>query len=409
MLQRKVTYRLYPTPTQLKCLENMLGVHQRLYNKALEQRIKAYQENKISISFYDQCRFLTQWRKEDAALEEVNAQSAQVTLKRLALAFDGFFRRVKNGETPGFPRFKAYRRFSGWGYKTHGDGFRLQMKEGLKHGKVKLSGIGNIIIRGKARTPGMPKTTEVLHKVGRWYLAVTINCEPIRKCGVKAIGLDWGVETFATVVDNQNSVKTIENPRLGKQVAEQIKEYQQAIAKSQKGSKNRGKRIKKLARVYSDLTCRRKEFIHQETAKIVKETCLIATEDLNIRAMTAKGGSRKKGLNREILNTTPGAFFNLLKCKAEEAGIQWVEVPTREVKPSQTCHRCGVQKKKALSERWHECPCGASCSRDENAARVILNWALYGNATGQELSEVWSGRSFATMKQETPSVELAFS
>lgn len=105
MQQRKVTYRLYPSISQQKSLENMLGVHQRLYNKALEQRIKAYQENKYSLSFYDQCRQLTLWRKEDVVL-------AQVTLKRLALAFDGFFRRVKNGDTPGFPRFKAYRRFS---------------------------------------------------------------------------------------------------------------------------------------------------------------------------------------------------------------------------------------------------------------------------------------------------------
>ncbi len=91
----------------------MLGVHQRLYNKALEQRIKAYQENNLSLSFYDQCRELIQWRKEDIALSAVNAQSAQVTLKRLSLAFEAFFRRVKKGETPGFPRFKAYHRFSG--------------------------------------------------------------------------------------------------------------------------------------------------------------------------------------------------------------------------------------------------------------------------------------------------------
>ncbi len=203
-------------------------------------------------------------------------------------------------------------------------------------------------------------------------------------------------------MDNQNKVQTIENPRLGKQVSQKIKKQQQAIAKSQKGSKNRGKAIRKLARVYSHLAYKRKEFVNQETSKIVGNTSLIATESLDIQAMTANGGNRKKGLNREILNTTPGAFFNLLKCKAEEAGIQWVEVPTRAVKPSQTCHWCGAQKKKPLSERRHECPCGANCSRDENAARVMLNWALMGNATGQELSEVWSGRSFATMKQETP-------
>lgn len=409
MKQRKVTYKLYPTSTQQKNLENMLGVHQRLYNKALEQRIKIYQESKISLSFYDQCRALTQWRKEDSALANINAQSAQVTLKRLALAFDAFFRRVKKGETPGFPRFKSYHRFSGWGYKTHGDGFRLQLKEETKTGSVKISGIGNITMRGKARTPGTVKTAEVLHKAGRWFLSVTIDCDPTRKCGDKAIGLDWGVETFATIVDTQEKVHVIENPRLGKQLADKIKKCQQDIAKSVKGSKNRRKKIKQLGTIYSNLANQRKEFIHKTTAKIVDNVCLIATEALNVKAMTANCGNRKKGLNREILNTTPGAFFNLMKCKAEEAGIEWVEVPTREVKPSQTCHRCGVQKKKTLSERWHQCPCQASCSRDENAARVMLNWALFGNATGQELSEVWSGRSFATMKQETPSVDIAFS
>jgi putative transposase len=409
MKQRKVTYRLYPSASQQKSLENMLGVHQRLYNKALDQRIEAYQKNNISLSYYGQCKSLTHWRKEDEALGLVNAQSAQVTLKRLELGFQAFFRRIKKGETPGFPRFKAYHRFSGWGYKTHGDGFRVQIKEGVRKGLLKLSGVGKIPMRGKARTPGTVKTTEILHKAGRWYASITINCEPERESGLDAIGLDWGVETFATMIDTHDKVGIIENPRLGKQVAQKITACQQTIAKSKKGSNNRAKSIKKLARAYSDLASRRKEFIHQTTSNIVKNTCLIATEALDIKPMTANGGNRKKGLNREILNTAPGAFFNLLKCKAEEAGIQWVEVPTREVKPSQTCHRCGVKKKKTLSERQHSCSCGANCSRDINAAKVMLNWALTGNVTGQELSEVWSGRSFATMKQETPSVETAFS
>jgi putative transposase len=399
MMQRKVTFRLYPNASQHKCLENMLGIHQRLYNKALEQRITTYQETKKSLSFYDQCLSLTQWRKEDEQLKAVNAQSAQVTLKRLALAFDAFFRRVKNGETPGFPRFKSFHRFSGWGYKTHGDGFSLNLKK--KHGKVKISGIGTLTLRGKARTLGIPKTADILHKGERWYLAVTLNCEPKRKSGDKGIGLDWGVENFATMVNTQGQTEVIENPRLGKQVAIQIKQYQQGIARSQRGSKNRIKLIKKLGREYSRLTSRRHNFVHQQTAKLIANSCLIATEELNVQAMTAKGGNRKKGLNREILNTTPGAFFNQLKYKAEEAGIQWIEVPTKEVKPSQTCHRCRVQKKKDLSERRHDCVCGVSCTRDENSAWVMLIWALFGNVTGQELSEVWSSRSFTAMKQET--------
>lgn len=101
--------------------------------------------------------------------------------------------------------------------------------------------------------------------------------------------------------------------------------------------------------------------------------------------MTASSGAYKAGLNRSILDTAPSTFLNLRKTKAEEV---WVEVPTRKAKPSQACHRCGVQRKKWRSERRHVCDCGAHCSRDKNAAKVMLNWALTGY--GQELSDAAS-------------------
>jgi len=258
----------------------------------------------------------------------------------------------------------------------------------MKHGKVRLSGIGNIPLRGKARTLGIPKTAEVLHKAGRWYLSVTLNCEPKRISGAQAIALDWGVENFATVVSTDNKSQIIPNPRLGSLLAPKIKPVHQAISRSKKGSKNRRKLITKLGNYYRKLSNQRLDFIHKKSNEIVANSVLIATETLHIKNMTVKGGSRKKGLNREILNTTPSAFFNLLKSKAEEAGLYWVEVPTRSVKPSQICHGCGVQVKKTLSERIHHCDCGASCSRDENSAKVMLNWALFGNPSGQELAEV---------------------
>jgi len=370
----------------------MLGVHQRLYNKALEQRIQLYEEEKKSLSFFNQCKSLTHWRASDPILAAVNAQSEQVTLKRLSLAFDAFFRRVKNGETPGFPRFKSYQRFSGWGYKAHGDGWRLLPGDSMKHGHVQLSGIGRIRIRGKARIPGVPKTAEVLRKANHWYLSITMNCCPKRERGEKGIGLDWGVENFATVVDTQGTVDTIKNPHFGRKMAPKIKQAHQAIARSQKGSQSRRKHIDKLASFYRKLAHQRKNFVHEQSGKLIKSCQLIATEGLNVKKMTVKGGCRKKGLNREILDTTPSLFLKLLKCKAEEAGLYWVEIPTRQVKPSQTCHGCGIQAKKTLSERMHHCSCGIKCSRDENAAKVMLNWALLGNdRAGQELSEVRSG------------------
>ena len=118
--------------------------------------------------------------------------------------------------------------------------------------------------------------------------------------------------------------------------------------------------------------------------------------------LQASSGEYKKVLNREILSAAPTQFLSLLKSKTEKAGAVWVEVPTRQLKPSQTCHRCGTQRKKLLSERQHSCDCGASCSRDENAARVMLNWALYGNATGQDSGRDEESLKLAVLIRETP-------
>ncbi len=350
MTNRKITYRLYPNQQQTESLTELLGLHQRVYNAALEERIRIYQEMGKSLSFASQCKILTQWRQKYPELKKLNAQSLQVTLKRLDLAFQAFFRRVKRKEKAGFPRFKSLQRFRGWGYKTHGDGWRLLAGEGLRHGCLRLSGIGYIKIRGKARTLGEPKTAEILHKSGKWYLSVTIECQPQRVCGSKAIGFDWGVEQFLVSHDSHDQIDSVKNPRHLKKMLPLLRSLQRSVSKKRKGSKNRKKAAKLLAKQHHRIANRRKDFHHQTAAKLVKENGLIAFEALSIKAMTAKGGARKRGLNREILSTAPTQFHALLKSKAEEAGAMCVEIPTREVRPSQTCHRCRKQEKKALSE-----------------------------------------------------------
>jgi putative transposase len=399
---RKVTFRMYPNAAQTERLEELLGLHQRVYNAALEERIRAYREAGISLNYHDQAKALTQWRAAVPALAGVNAQSQQNTLKRLERAFQAFFRRVKAGETPGFPRFKPVQRYPGWGYNTHGDGWRLHAGEKMKHGHVRLSGVGMVTLRGKARTHGEVKTAEVLHKAGTWYLSVTIECTPQRDCGAKAAGMDWGLATFATLAETGEQYDSVDNPRfMNKDQRQHLKILQQAVSrKTNKRSHARRKAVKALAAEHGKIANRRKDFLHQTAASLIARYGLIATEQLTVKAMTASGGQYKKGLNRSILDTAPGAFLTTLKSKAEEAGCEWVEIPTRLVKPSQTCHRCGIQRKKPLSERRHVCACGANCSRDENAARVMLNWAL-ANATGQELTEVGSGGCLAVLNHET--------
>lgn len=405
LAQRKITYRLYPNEAQLALLQSTLRLHQQLYNAALEQRIVVYKSHGKSLGYYDQCKELTLLRQEIPEQKQMNSASQQVTLKRLDLAFQHFFRRIRQGDKKaGFPRFKSLDRYPGFGFKSDATGWKLLAGEGMKNGKLKLSGIGVIKIRGKARNIGTPKTLEVQHKQGKWYASVSVECKVSRKSGHKAIGIDWGLETFATVAQNDGSTESIKNPRFLRKKLKELKSKQRQLSKKKCGSHNRLKAKTVVAKLHSKVANQRKEFLHQTTARLVKESALIATEELNVKGMSSEGGNYKKGLNREILSAAPGAFHQMLKCKAEEAGIEYVEINTRKAKPSQTCHCCGRQEKKELSTRIHTCLCGVVCSRDENAAKVILNWALFENATGREATSCGGETLVFPVKQETHSI-----
>jgi len=168
-----------------------LRLHQQLYNAALEHRIIAYKKKRKSVGFFEQCSELTELRKELSEYEALNAQSCQVTLKRLDLAFKAFFQRVQRGEKKaGFPRFKSYERYSGFGFKAHGDGWKFLPGLKGKHGHLRISGVGHIKIRGKVKHIGDPKTCEIQHKQGKWYASITLACLPARSLGKEAIGLD---------------------------------------------------------------------------------------------------------------------------------------------------------------------------------------------------------------------------
>lgn len=395
---------MYPTTKQAAALDHLLVLHQRLYNAALEQRKTAYRRQRASVSYAEQCRDLTALRADDGEYAGLNAQSAQVTLKRVDLAFKAFFRRVReqNGKA-GYPRFKSIRRFSGWGYKTHGDGWRLIPGERMQHGRLRLSGIGTVKIRGKARTMGKAKTCEIQHKDGRWYASITVECSPQRQSGTLAAGMDWGVETFATLALSDGTMAHIDNPRHTRQALVRLRQAQQGLSRKRRGSRNREKARRVVSALHRKTAHRRLDFLHQTSARLIRRIGLLVTEGLSIRGMTANGGTRKRGLNREILSTAPGLFLQLLTYKAEEAGGRYVEAPTRRLKPSQTCHGCWRQVKKPLSGRWHRCPCGVSCSRDENSALVLLHYAL----SSQELAGCGDITRVVSLKHETPPLASA--
>ena len=398
MERRKITYRLYPSKTQANALGDLLRSHQWLYNGCLEQRIDAWRRRRISLGYQDQCKELTALRRECPEFAAANCSSQQRTLRRLDIAFAAFFRRVKErGERAGFPRFKSFDAFGGIGFKSHGDGWRFTPGVDWKHGKLRLQGIGIVRARGQARTKeGTVKACELMHRDGVWHLSLTVECEPVRDGGVKACGLDWGVEHFASLVFDDGTSSHIDNPRRVRKAARALKIAQRALARKRRGGKNRQRARKIVGNLHQKLANQRKEFLHQTSAALIAEFALIATEKLAIKNMTgsAKGTAAepgknvkaKAGLNREILDTAPGGFLAMLRYKAPEAGSELMEAPTRKLKPSQTCPGCGRVEKKKLSQRTHVCPCGHVEQRDAASGRVVLNWALAQLFTGQELT-----------------------
>jgi putative transposase len=383
MVYRNATYRLYPNASQRELLCELLRHHHALYNAAVQERSEAWKRARVNVTKTMQCRQLTQLRSADPEFAAINAQSQQVTLERVDRAFDGFFRRVKLGQTPGYPRFKSQKRFRGWGYKSHGNGWRLTLGTKRRNGTLRLAGIGDALrIRGRVKFDGLPKTMDVIHERGKWLISVVFEASVKRVAGSQQIGVDWGVENFLTL----STGETIANPRFGKNEAGRLKQRERRLSRKKRGSRNYYKALRVVAKSRNRVTCRRRDFLHKTSAALVGRASLIATEMLQIRNITASArGAREKpgvrvrqkaGLNRSILDTAPAMFLSMVRYKAEEAGVEFVEVPTREVKPSQRCPGCGQIRKKDLRERRHRCECGTHLHRDHAAALVCLQWAL---------------------------------
>jgi putative transposase len=387
---RRATYRLYPTPAQEAALQSQREAHRLLYNAALEQRKAAWTRQRVSVGYVQQCRDLTELRHEEDA--PLPAQAAQHTLKRVERAFQAFFRRAKAGvDEAGYPRFKSRKRFKGWTYSTHGVGWKFLPREGMQHGRLRLAGIGHVRMRGDARTPGDPKTCAIVYRHGTWYASVVLACQPERARGVETIAFDWGVETFATIASIESEPAPVTNPRFLGQSETTLKAAYQARDTKKKFSRGWRLANKRAAQLHSKIARQRLDFHHKQAAAMVDGAAAIFTEQLQpvnmVRRPKAKqdtttgaylpnGAAAKAGLNKAILDSAPAQFLSILRYKAAEAGVVYAEAPTRTLKPTQRCHACDAVVKKPLRERWHVCPCGASCGRDVNSALVLLAWGV---------------------------------
>ena len=376
-INRRVTFRLYPTKAQLKTLSYWRRLHKDLYNAAVANRQTQYKRFKKSVDYYEQQNCLPDFKEVWHEYKQLGSHALQATLKRVDMAYQRFFKGLG-----GYPKFKSIRHYSGWtypciaGWKTLTDG---------KNGCLELSNLGRIQMRGTARTWGKPTTCTIVNRQGVWYASFTVQCLPERETDTGAVGLDFGCLTAVAMSDGT----MVENPRflatmkakIGKASRGKRRKVKPDFKKKIKASKRWKKANNKVALLQRKVANQRQNWVHQTATQIVCSNSMVATEKLNLKCMTrkAKKGSKRKrqktGRNRSMLDVGMGALRSAIEYKLAEAGGIFIEVPTVKVKPSQTCPNCGVQKKKELSERVHNCPCGFTCDRDVAAAQVMLNWA----------------------------------
>lgn len=361
---RTFRYPLEPNRTQAAILSNWIEHCRQLYNAALQQRRDAYRLHRKSLSFYDQTHDLTELRASDPEWRDIPMRAERSALHRLDKAFDAFFRRMKSGQKPGYPRFRGRDRFDSFDLPGALDCVKVDGNH------VRLPRIGLVKFHLYRPMVGKVLSVTVKRSASRWWISFMcdVGAAPEKKPVKTAVGIDLGLTTFA-VLSNGDEV---ENPRFFKAGEEVLARRQRSLATKTRGSRSRQRAKILVGRAYEHVRNQRLDFARKLACEMFARFDLVAHEDLNIKGMV------HGNLAKSIHDASWGVFIGALQSKAECAGKWCVPVDPRGT--SQRCSACGTVVPKTLSEREHACPCGARMSRDLNAARNVLKIGAAGRA-----------------------------
>jgi putative transposase len=356
-VRKTFKYKLKPTPEQEQAMAFVLRRCRELYNAAREERRDAWQKCAVSITAASQSAELPGVKEARPEYCDIHSQVLQDVLTRLDKAFQGFFRRLREGQMPGYPRFQGANRYHSFTYKQFGNGATLD------NGFLVLSKIGRIAVRWSRPTEGTIKTVTISREADGWYVCFSCADVPIQPLPLtgQETGVDLGIEAFATLSDGTR----IFHPGWYRQAERALKTAQRRVSRRRKGSNRRRKAVTLLAKAHQKVRRQRQDFHHKTALRLVRTNDAIYHEDLQTANML-----KNHHLAKSIADVGWSVFLTILSFKAACAGRSVVAVPPAYT--SQTCSGCGVLVQKGLSVRWHSCPdCGASLHRDHNAARNI--------------------------------------
>ncbi|MDQ0932188.1 RNA-guided endonuclease InsQ/TnpB family protein [Streptomyces turgidiscabies] len=394
-MHRAYKFLLRPTVGQEQALVEMLRDHCSLYNGALQERRDAYRHvSRTSVKYGDQSAQLKDIRAFDPERQgRWSFSSQQATLRRLDKAMQAFFRRVKAGQTPGYPRFRGVNWFDTVEFPKDGDGCRWNSTPHDPVTRVRLQGVGHIRVHQHRPVRGRVKTISVKREGRQWY--VVLSCDQVPAESLPATGavtgIDMGIAHFLTTSEGEH----IANPRHGKRNAAALADAQRALkafprCKRDNRSARHRRAVEKVAQLHRKVRRQRTDHAHKTAVALVRDYDAIAHEQLRIANMVRapkpkpgpeapgifflpNGTAAKAGLNKSIHDAVWGVFLGILAHKAESAGRVLIPVDPRNT--SRTCPACGhVSGENRTTQAKFEC---VRCGHTANADMVgALNVAV---------------------------------
>jgi putative transposase len=367
MVKKAFQYRIYPNTKQRDKIAQQLGCCRFVYNWALNKKIEAYQTEQKTLSCFELTKQLTQLKKQEeySWLKDVDSQALQMSLRNLDNAFTKFFR-----EKAGFPKFKSKR------YPVQSCQYPQRVKVDFDHQTVYLPKIGNVktklhrMFEGKVKTVTLRRTA-----TGKYFISILVETsdnipEKPEITFDTTIGVDLGIKDFAILSTGEK----YENPKYLKKSLDKLKRLQQLVSRKQKGSQNRKKAVKRLAKQHEKVRNQRKDFLHRITYRLTHNNTIesIALETLNVNGMI-----KNHCLAQAISDVSWSQFNDFLEYKAEWYGKNILRIGRFEPS-SKLCSVCGfVNHELTLSIRSWMCPrCKTEHDRDQNAAINIKQFAL---------------------------------
>ena len=363
-MQLRYNYRLYPSPGQRQALARAFGCARVVFNDGLRARQDAHAAGQPYITDAALSAQLTAVKAapERAWLGQVSAVVLQQALADLGAAYRNFFASLKGERKgPGVapPRFRSRKDRRQAIRFTRNARFAI-----TAGGKLRLPKIGDVPARWSRDLPSEPSSVTVIRDAaGRYFASFVVEAgdNPL-PASDSDVGIDLGLTHFAVLSDGRK----VANPRFLRRAERRLRKRQKALSRKVQGSANRDKARAKVARVHARVADTRRDWLHKESARVIRESQAVYVEDLCV------AGLGRTRLAKSVHDAGWSAFTSMLEYKARRHGRTFGKVGRFEP-TSQVCSACGVKDgPKPLHVReWTCVACGTVHDRDVNAARNI--------------------------------------